>query len=331
MSGEAQQEARNKLREMLFAIMARVYVLNNPEDTLTKLLHDEGALERAVNFTCGFVVQGNVLGSSAKTMIGKWKEGHEGHYPLSRFQPWDASEERTTLDDTSDALRPELKAGQGEPPADLLDIQTIKHTEIESIFLIREAFWERAGWSGTGYITTLNHSMPPILTLIFKNPQAARQIFREWRQELGAEDETDRLRVSIIRGIDQNNPWKYRVALGANMATAFARPGVRFATINFRLNTMNPSFDENLVRFLDGVRKCGNYLLAYALEDDVSSLRPILDDAIVKHDLHVREAWEIGRHDADSVGVVEGDDPIVPATQQNPPVRELIEWKRSLG
>ena len=331
MSGEAQQEARNKLREMLFAIMARVYVLNNPEDTLRKLLRDEGALERAVNFTCGFVVQGNVLGSSPKTMISKWKEGHERHYPLSRFQPWDASEERTTLDDTSDTLRPDLKAGQGEPPADLLDIQTLKHTEIESISLIREAFWERAGWSGTGYITVLDHPMPPILTLIFRNPQAARQIFREWREELGAEDEKDRLRVSIIRGIDQKNPLKYRVAIGANMATAFARPGVRFATINFRLNTMNPSSDEHLVRFLDGVRKCGNYVLAYALEDDVSSLRPVLDEAIVKHDLHVREAWKIGRHDADSVGVAEDDDPIVPATQQDPPVRELIKWERSLG
>ena len=54
--------------------------------------------------------------------------------------PWDASEERTSLDDTSDTLHPELKAGQGEPPADLLDIQTIKHTEIESISLIQEAF-----------------------------------------------------------------------------------------------------------------------------------------------------------------------------------------------
>ena len=331
MSGEAQQEARNKLRDLVIAVMARVYILKNPEDTLTKLLHDEGALERAVNYTSSLVVQGNVLGSSPKTKISKWKEGGERHYPLNRFQPWNASEGRTTLEDTNDTSPPEFKAGQGELPADLLDIHTIKHTEIESISLIREALWEPAGWSGTEYITAFDDSMPPILALIFKDRQAARQIFTEWRQELGAEDEKDRLRLSIIRGIEQNSPSKYRVIIGANMATAFTRPDMRFATMNFRLNTMAPSSDENLVRFLEEFRNVGRYVLAYAQEGDGRSPMLMLDDPILKHDLHVREAWEIGRHDADSIGVMIDDDPIIPATQQDPPVRELIEWKRSLG
>ena len=331
MSGEAQQEARNELRDLVIAVMARVYVLKNPEDTLTKLLHDEGALRRAVNYTSSLVVQGNVLGSSPKTKISKWKEGEERHYPLTRFQPWDASEERTALQDTNDTSPRELKAGQGEPPADLLDIPTIKHTEIESISLIREALWEPAGWSGTGYITAVDDSMPPILALIFKDRRAARQIFREWRQELGAADEKDQLRVSIIRGIDQNNPFKYRVVIGANIATVLTRPNVRFATVNFQLNTMEPSSDENLVRFLEEFRKVGRYVLAYAQEDGGRSPMLLLDDSIVKHDLHVREAWEIGRHDADSIGVMADDDPILPTTLQDPPVRELLEWKRSLG
>ena len=206
MSGEAQQEARNKLRDLLIAVMSRVYVLKNPEDTLTKLLHDEGALERAVNYTSSFVVQGNVLGSSPKTKLSKWKEGQERHYPLSRFQPWDAFEQRTTLDGTNDSPPPEFKVGKGELPAEMLDIHNIKHTEIESITLIRDALWEPAGWSATGYATAIDDSTPPILALLFKDQQAARQIFREWRQELGAEDEKDRLRISIIRGIDQKSP-----------------------------------------------------------------------------------------------------------------------------
>ena len=115
------------------------------------------------------------------------------------------------------------------------------------------------------------------------------------------------------------------------MATAFTRPDIRFATMNFRLNTMAPSSDENLVRFLEEFRNVGRYVLAYAQEGDGRSPMLMLDDPILKHDLHVREAWEIGRHDADSIGVMIDDDPIIPATQQDPPVRELIEWKRSLG
>ena len=65
MSAEAQKEARKKLGEILVAVLARVFVLRSPEETLIKLLCDEGGLER-VNFTCSFVVQGNVLGSSPK-------------------------------------------------------------------------------------------------------------------------------------------------------------------------------------------------------------------------------------------------------------------------
>ena len=331
MSVEAQREVRNKLSEMLAAVLARVFVLKNQEDALMKLLRDEGGLERAVNFTCGFVVQGNVLGSSPKTKTSKWRSGEEQHYPLRRSQAWDASERRTALADTKESRPSDFKAGQGEPPADVLDTQTIKHTEIESMSLIRESFWERAGWSGTGYVTALNDSVPPVLALIFKSQEAARQIFREWRLELGAQDEDDKLRVSIIRGIDQNSPFKYRVAIGANMATAFAGRDIRYATINFRMNIMEPSSDENLARFLDALRKSGQYVLAHAQrDDDARSQKPIFDDAIGKRDLHVREAWEVGRHDLDSVGVLANDDPIVPATQRDPPVRELIDWKRSL-
>ena len=331
MSVEAQREARNKLREMLVSVLARVFVLKNPEHTLIKLLRDEGSLERAVNFTCGFVVQGNVLGSYPKTKISKWKEGDERHYPLRRFQAWDAADRRTALAEAKESRTREFKAGQGQPPADILDTQTVKHTEIESISLIRERLWERAGWSGTAYFTTLDHSMPPVLAPIFRDPEAGRQIFRGWRLELGAQDEIDRLRVSFIRGIDQNNPFKYRVVIGANLATAFAGPEIRYATVMFRRNTMEPSSDENLERFLDAVRTFGHYVLAHALGDnDPRSPRPIFDDAIGKRDLHVREAWEVGRHDPDSVGILPDDDPIVPATQEDPPVRELMEWQRSL-
>ena len=331
MSAEAQKEARKKLGEILVAVLARVFVLRSPEETLIKLLCDEGGLER-VNFTCSFVVQGNVLGSSPKTKTSKWKKGDERHYPLRRFQAWDALDRGTELMDGKETRPPEFKVGQGEPPTEMLDTQTIKHTDIRAVSLIREAFWDRAGWSGTGYFTTLDDSMPPVLALMFKDQEAARQIFKEWRLELGAQDENDKLRVSIIRRIDRDNPFKYRVVIGANIPIAFAEPDIRYVTMTYRVNTMVPSSDVNLERFLDAFRKFGHYVLAHMEGvDKAGSLKPVFDDTIGKRDLHVREAWEVGRHDIDSVGVLEDDEPIVPANQQAPPVRELIEWKRSLA
>lgn len=332
MSVEAQEEARNTLRDMLLAVMARVFVLKSPEETLTKLLRDEAGLERAVNFTCGLVVQSNVLGGSPKTKMSQWQKGNEQHYPLRRLQVWDASERYNRLTDAKEAEAPVFEGGQSEPPADLLNIQTIKHTEMESISLIRESLWDRANWSGTGYMTGLDGSMPPVMALMFEDSAAAREIFGEWRLELGAQDEEDKLRVSIIQHVDQANPFKYRVLIGGNISIALAQPDIRYIATTSRVNTMEPSSDANLARFLDAFEKFGYYVLAHMEGGDkAGSLRPVLDDAIGKRGLHVREAWQVGRHDLESVGVLADDDPIVPANQETPPVQELIEWKRSLA
>ena len=332
MSVEAQDEARNKLGEMLVAVLTRVFVLKNPEDTVTKLLRDEGGLERAVNFTSSFVVQGNVLGSSPRTKISNWKKGNERIYPLRRSQVWDASDRRSELTEAKETRRSEFKADKGEPPAELFDTQTIKHTDIRSVSLIRETLWNRVGWSGMAYFTTINDEAAPVLALMFRDEEAARQIFKEWRQELGIQDEGDKLRVSIIRGIDQDSPFNYRIVIGTNLPAVSAGPSVRYTNVISRMNTMTPSSDENLGRFLEAFRKSGRYVLAYALGGYNARLpRPIFDDAIGKRHLQVREAWEIGRHDLDSVGVLKEDAPIIPATEENPPVRELIEWKRTLN
>jgi hypothetical protein len=47
---------------------------------------------------------------------------------------------------------------------------------------------------------------PAGLGLIFKDGVAGRAIFEELRKKLGSNDEDDRLRISIITGIDKEDP-----------------------------------------------------------------------------------------------------------------------------
>ena len=331
MSAEAQVDSRNKIGEVVLAVLARAFVLKDPEGTLTRLFRDEGALERALNFTCGFVVQGDVLGSSPKLKTSDWKKSDTGLYPLRRSQVWDTPDRRDASSDSEGTRPSNSVVGRGEPSANIPDAEPAKHTDMQSISLIRESLWDRAEWSAAAYIVALDDSMPPVLALVFKDRETARQIFRAWRRELGAHDNDDKLRVSIIRGIDKENPFTYRVIIGANVPAASPGPDTRYILSLSRVHTMVPTSDENLVRFLGSFQRLGRYVLAYALiDDDTRSLRRILDDAIGKRDLNIREAWEVGRHDVDSAGILVDDDPIVPATQQDPPVRELIEWMRSL-
>jgi hypothetical protein len=96
-----------------------------------------------------------------------------------------------------------------------------------------------------------------------------------------------------------------------------------------RMNTMNATSDVNLNNFLASYKKSGLYFLAHAILPDGSSEPTlIMKDAIIKRQLIVRQAWEIGRNDPDSVGVKRGDRPIVPADKRDAPVLELLRWKR---
>jgi hypothetical protein len=166
---------------------------------------------------------------------------------------------------------------------------------------------------------------------MFENSEAAKQIFAQWRNELGICDEEERLRVAIVRAIDTSNPYAYRVVIGANPNIGFSRPDVRYTIFVTRTHTMEASSNLNLDRFLQSYKAFGCYFLAPAVtRNGLPEPELIRDHDLIKWELQVREAWKIGRHDVDSAAIIEEDTPIIPAGQKNPPVLELLSWKREL-
>jgi hypothetical protein len=92
---------------------------------------------------------------------------------------------------------------------------------------------------------------------------------------------------------------------------------------------MHPESDENLERFLRSYKRSGFYFFAPAFMAALAS-KPVIirDHHIIKRELVVREAWQIGRNDPDCVAIHEDLEPIIPVGQESPPVAELIRWKR---
>ncbi len=95
-----------------------------------------------------------------------------------------------------------------------------------------------------------------------------------------------------------------------------------------RVHTMEPSSDENLRAFLSSYEGMGRYILAHCIQDDGSEPVFVGENYIGKFKLHVRDAWQIGRNDLDSVGILPSDDPIIPNDQPEAPVLELLGLKR---
>jgi len=323
MSLEHQGEIQEKLFELLTTIIARILLIHDPDQFFQKLFDQELALERAIGFTGSFVTVGNVLGYKPKARISDWSDPQARAYPLMRSKAWDADDAR--VEEESSPLTP----GEGEPPLDMLDLTRTKHTQIQTISLIREPLWHEAKWWATFFIITLDGSAPPVLAPVFENSEAADQIFSQWRSELGVCDEEERLRITIVRGIDKTKPHSYRVVIASNPDLAFSQPDIRYTLWVSRVNTMEPASDLNLERFLQSYEAAGSYLLAPAIaKDRMCEPEVIWDQYLVKRELHVTEAWEIGRHDVDAVGISADDDPIIPDGESDPPVIELLRWQR---
>ena len=56
-----------------------------------------------------------------------------------------------------------------------------KQAEITIKSIINNPLWDKALWSGCGYIQTKSFSEPPILLLLFKDMESGKKIFEEWR------------------------------------------------------------------------------------------------------------------------------------------------------
>jgi len=91
---------------------------------------------------------------------------------------------------------------------------------------------------------------------------------------------------------------------------------------------MEPSSSRHLDAFLANYNTAGTYWLGHSLGSDASNPELVLDDAILKRELHLRDAWEVGRNDLDGVGVLPRDDPVIPADHPDAPVLELLRWKQ---
>ena len=327
---DKQKEIKDHLLDLIATIMARILLVSDPDKDLVQLFHEEHGLDRSISFTGSFVTIGNVLGYTPKTNLTDWLQPEARDYPLTRSEPWNADLLRIRQEEVRQIVtKPSLVPKEEEIPAELLDPEKTKHSQIKTVSLIRESLWNKAGWHGTAFLIAADSSTPPILAPTFKDPVAAKEIFVQWQCEIGNRDEEEKLHVSIIRGIDKKKPYRYRVMISSNPDTGFSASDIRLAVLTGRVNTMEASSHENLDRFLHSYDFFGQYFLVPAIADeDMKSIKPMMDHYIAKREIYIKDAWEVGKNDLEGMAIHEDDNPIIPDEVRNPPILELLRAKR---
>lgn len=318
-----QQITQKWLQNFILEVFTYLMRPMNIEETLESMIGEDRAIERSVSFGSCFVGLQNVMGNDAvKDIKNLLNQDSLKSYDIFRSENWDSNFPKA--EEPSKAIT-EFKPGDGDAPEGLINHETLSHRNIKVQQIIKTRLWDRTVWKGIGF--AMYPDGTPEMTLLYKDESAAEAIFSDLKKSLGKEDKANRLRISIIRNIDRKNPAHYRTCISENIAFSNAQT-VQLAC---RLQTMTPNTKDSIEGFLKAYSRAGKYIVSHAPIKNGRMLEPSIKNRsrIMKFDLNIMEAWKIGRNDLEMMTIQEDDDPLIPDGVSNPPVLEVLKWKKS--
>jgi len=304
-------------------LVSQIVTISDIDGYFKRVMGEELGLWRAINFTETSTPVSNILGMP-KLRISDWNtDGEPNAYIVRRIVPW--HDGLILVDRKKNLNAPTM--GVGDPSNELIDRSAIKHSSRQVSSVINIPLWDKARWGGVFYILAIDDlDEPPGLGLIFKDGAAGRSIFEELRKKLGPNDEDDRLRISIITGIDNEDPAAYGVVVGTNLPGRDEEREPREIISVSRIHRMEKPNPLNLKRFEDRVVRTKLYgvfpVQAPASENDMKMFG---DLAIMKKTIRITPAWQIGNNDIDSMAIRYGDSPIIPPEVIDAPVLKLLD------
>ena len=308
------------LQEFIVHMTFQIAMVSDADSFANRLIKNEAGIGRAMIFAEVDIAMGNLFGDTPKLSITDWKpESINESFPYKREVPWFTG----LLKEPTEKEQSPVKFGEGDAPEGLFGIDNLKHKDRQVVSLINIPLWDKAQWRATAYICFPDQI--PMIVLGFKDIEAGKLIFKEWKNRFGDVDEKEELRISVVTGIDKKNPGHYTVVVSANHELLDRSKYNHFVMVS-RMQTMEAPDLKNLNNFLKVYEKTGRYRLIPGSFTSENSLdEPIWDLWIGKEKLIVRPAWQIGQNDPDVVAIRETIDPIIPNDVKNPPVLQALQ------
>jgi hypothetical protein len=308
-------------------LVSQIAAIGNLDSYLKRVMIDELGMWRAISFTEAATPISNILGRRPKLRISDWNnDGKPDAYIVRRIVPWhDGS-----------ITNKRKKAGQaptmgiGDPPRELWDRSSAKHSSRQISSVINIPLWDKAGWGGLIYLVAPDDIYEwPGLGLGFKDGSAGKAIFEELTQRLGRDDKDDRLRISIITGIDKDDPTAYSLNIGSNLPELEEDGPREFISVSRSHRMVHPN-PLNLKRFEERFAETKWYWVFPAqMPSEGTEGGTIFPElAIWKKAVRIVPAWQIGENDIDCTAIQPEDNPIIPPDVVDVPVLRLLDRRK---
>jgi hypothetical protein len=321
LSVEAQSKISKVLADIVIRIIAETVAFPDPEKNLKELMVDQRVDQRSFNFSSPLVMLGNVLGHNPRRSISQWITEDDKTYPF------DGVTSRLESIPTATASQETLvEAANNDDEADFNDVKG--HQHVKTLSVINEHLWQGHVWRGFAFAVDPNpHAVQsPTLYLMFDDRQKAVAIFKEWKERFG-EKAGENIKISILKGINANNPHWYKGLISSNIKKEGMKNGNTLIMMT-KISTMTPTNPRNLEGFLDSYARFGYFTLAPFFIDIKSSKPEALDEwGFRVKDLSVRNAWEVGLNELEMTAIDAAENPVIPKGVTDAPVLKVIQTK----
>lgn len=252
-----------------------------------------------------------------------------GANPKIFLSDWYVSKKHKTYSNKrTDSMKLNLKdfgIKKSEKPINSEYFKDAPHNMRSVSSLIDVKLWDNAHWKGFGFFSRNNSELG--IALAFENFESAKNIFDGWINKLGKVDQEEEIRISIIKGIDTENPFWYRVHISKEMKKLKEMKDGNLYYLTSRFHTLQPNNSMNLDKLLELYKFNNRFKIYPASFEANGQFIPDFTRGIEKTKLVIREAWEISLNDIDSVTILKNDNIIIPEKIKNAPVLEVLKQK----
>jgi hypothetical protein len=320
-AGEEGKALVDWLKVFIIQVGLRIAATNDVESLAKRFFKGETAMARALDLSHAPAAVRNLFGPEPKFDSSEWVQVKSKEvFELRREVPAFSKHERDASL-LSKASPPEgLPASQDQDPRP--SKASPQHRRRTVLGLINPTLWDRAKWNSTAFLTAPGQA--PILLLGFLDSTAGRAIFDELRRTIGQGDRNDRLRISIITGVDRDRPASYRVMICENLA-ASATPSSDEIVVISRFHQMDPSNTDNLDRFRSHLEKTPQYFFAPAQVDlKTKQIIPYVELSISKSTIRIVPAWTLDETHLEMMTIKKDDRVFVPSGVTTVPLHAAL-------
>lgn len=321
---QAQSKMHDKLVEILALVISIMFPRKTEFDKIKEMAEKEEAIIRTDIFANSTFISIETFGDK-EFLFSELTDKYE-QLRLERSK-------KSEITDLTDADELEKIDGKFKIKLERLpeevDFRNVSNENIITSDIINIPLWDNSGWMGVMFLTIPGEL--PILAPIFKK-EICKNIFLEWIKEIGNDDEKDVVGLRIIKGINKEHPFWYRVIIGSSKMPRIKTADKKsMFLLPARLHTMEAQSNVNVLNFEKALSISKDYYICPAIfKAPLQNPEIDFSKKILKHvdSIKICNAWEVTENDIlYECGVMSNDNPVIPRGKENAFILKMIDRK----